>query len=272
MENAFLNHKTNLEQKARIAQKENIKVSTEASERYTQFINELVFPHDSSESAEEAVSSLNSYLDFAKELEKKHSFFNWRSNYAGSIIPEFYYRYLSSRFSDLGVTSYFSTKASVVEATFSVTETGGIDIRRKDQDLSVGVRNQKITSEEEEIPFVVPVVCCEMKTNIDINKLNGLDFSAERLKRSFPGATYFLITETIDFSLSNNYAAGSIDEIFVLRKQVRSASRRSKDPLQADVIKESIEEIIETIVAASHSSKHVYDRLPSGRLIQNDVE
>lgn len=265
---AFLNHKTNIDQKCRIAEDSNVALSRKVKSRYQKFVRELEFPDDPDDPPTAAVSALNSYLDFAKEIEKRHSFFNWRSNFAGSIIPEFYYRYLSFEAERLGLDVYFSTKSSVVEATFSVTESGGIDIRRKDQDLSVGVRNETLTVNGEDIPFVVPVACCEMKTNIDINKLNGLDFSAERLKRSFPGAVYFLITETIDFSLNNNYAAGYVDEIFVLRKQVRSVARRRKEPLQEDVIKESVAAIIETVVSASSASQHVYDRIRSGRLIQ----
>jgi len=261
--NGFLNHKMNIEQKCRVASGANIQLSSEVKKRYNQFVDGLEFPHDGTGTAGTSVDLLNQYLDYAKEIEKSHTFFNWRSNFAGSIVPEFYYRYLSSRFSDLKINPHFSTKESVVEATFSVSESGGMDVRRKDQDLSVGLRRETLRINGSDVPFVVPVVCCEMKTNIDINKLNGLDFSAERLKRSFPGATYFLITETIDFSLSNNYAAGYIDEIFVLRKQVRSAARRSKEPLQADVIQESVEEIVETVVSAAKVSGHVYDRLKS---------
>ena len=107
----------------------------------------------------------------------------------------------------------------------------------------------------------------EVKTNIDINKLNGLDFSAERLKRTFPSAHYFLVTETIDFSLNNNYAASFLDEIYVFRKQVRSAARRKKEPLQFDVFEKLLNDVISLVKQGSLAKGHVYDRLELGRLI-----
>ena len=111
------------------------------------------------------------------------------------------------------------------------------------------------------------MIAMEVKTNIDINKLNGLDFSAERLKRTFPTSKYFLITETIDFSLEQNYASGSIDEIYTLRKQVRSQARREKKPLEADVFVQLQADVVEIVKKASSTMGHVYDRLDVGKLI-----
>lgn len=268
LEDKFLNHKSNIQQKVRVATGDNIAIAGAVQERYNQFIASLVFPANQDEIPKEAVLRLNEYVDFVKLIESRHSFFNWRSNFAGSVIPEFFYRYLVSRFDAIGVRALYSTKESVVEATFSISEAGGIDLRRKDQDLCVGVRLQRLSHGENDLPFVAPAACCEVKTNIDINKLNGLDFSAERLKRSFPGANYFLITETIDFSLDDNYTAGYIDEIFVLRKQVRSVARKTKGPIQADVVKAATDAIIHGIHLASRSAGHVYERLPTGKLIR----
>lgn len=269
LEEQFLNHKSNIQQKVRVATGANVAVAAAVQARYNEYAANLVFPANQTAIPVEAVRRLNDYVDYVKIVEGENSFFNWRSNFAGSVIPEFFYRYLVARFDALGVHALYSTKESVVEATFSISEAGGIDLRRKDQDLCVGVRLQRLSSGEHEVPFVAPAACCEVKTNIDINKLNGLDFSAERLKRSFPGASYFLITETIDFSLNDNYTAGYIDEIFVLRKQVRSVARRTKEPLQADVVKAAVDAIIHVIHLASRSAGHVYDRLASGKLIRS---
>jgi hypothetical protein len=114
---------------------------------------------------------------------------------------------------------------------------------------------------------LVPSIVFEVKTNIDINKLSGLDFSAERLKRSFPGAKYFLVTETVDFSLSDNYASTSIDEIYCLRKQMRSAARRDRAPLQHEVFESLLRDVTDIMAAQMITRGHVYERLESGRLI-----
>ena len=268
LESQFLGHKNNISQKVRIAKGEHAAIAADVFEKYKDFESNLQFPDGISDIPFGAVKCLNSYVDFAKDVESKHSIFNWRSNFAGSIIPEFFYRYLVWRLSQLKLSAVFSTKDSIVDATFSTTESGGIHIRQKDQDLCVGVRREKLICGGKTYEFVAPAVSCEVKTNIDINKLNGLDFSAERLKRSFPSARYFLITETIDFSLKDNYAAGFVDEVFVLRKQVRSVARRTKAPIEADVVKAAADVMIEILARAWISARHVYDRLPTGRLIR----
>ena len=268
VEEQFLSHWNNILQKVRVATGTNADLARRVQARYEQFVNALQFPTDANQEPADAVRQLNEYVDFSKTVEAENSFFNWRSNFAASVIPEFFYRYAVSRFDRLGVAAFFSTKDSVVEATFSVNEAGAMHVRHKDQDLCVGVRKETLVCSGKTLVFVAPAVCCEVKTNIDINKLNGLDFSAERLKRSFPGARYFLITETIDFSLNNNYAAGFIDEVFVLRKQVRSVARRTKEPLCPDVFKATCDTIVETVILASRAAGHVYERLPAGKLIQ----
>jgi hypothetical protein len=131
----------------------------------------------------------------------------------------------------------------------------------------VGLRRERVVHPDGEESFVVPLIAIEVKTNIDINKLNGLDFSAERLKRTFPSAKYFLATETIDFSLANNYASGSIDEIYALRKQVRSQARRIKACLKHDVFEHLVSDIVNIMQKASRHPGHVYDRLAIGKLI-----
>src|ERR1700726_209035 len=44
-----------------------------------------------------ATAALNVYSDAAKDAERQSVEFNWRSNYAGSIIPQFIYRGVHTR-------------------------------------------------------------------------------------------------------------------------------------------------------------------------------
>jgi len=269
IEDQFLSHKNNILQKVRVADTENLALAKKVQARYEQFVASLIFPKDVAEEPIELTNVLNEYIDFIKEVEAGSSFFNWRSNFAASALPEFFYRCLVWRFEQCGITAFFSTKNSVIEATFGIDESGAMYVRHKDQDICVGVRRETFICGDQRIEFVPPAVSCEVKTNIDKNKLNGLDFSAERLKRSFPGAKYFLITETIDFSLQDNYAAGYIDEIFVLRKQVRSQARRIKAPICPDAVKSACDAIVDVVRRASHSAGHVYERLLGGKLIHS---
>lgn len=212
------------------------------------------------------VAALNSYTDTVKAVEKADKFFNWRGDFASSLLPEFLFRVVDHRLSPAGVAPLFSTRDSIVDITLSGYRDGGWTIRRKNQDLCIGLRRDIIKVGGSEISFVVPIIAVEAKTNIDINKLNGLDFSAERLKRTFPASKYFLVTETLDFSLNKNYS-GSIDEIYVLRKQMRSVARKSKAVYCADVFEEFADDVARYVMKADISRTHVYDRLKGGRLI-----
>ena len=228
----FLAHQANLEQKKRLAKGDQVKLVASAEAAYVTYVSHLDPAKIAARDFDAAVGALDTYINVAKDLEKKDKLFNWRSNFAGSVIPEFMYRAVHAVLLQRKVVAFYSTRNSAVELTLSGSR--GWTVRHKDQDLCVGVTYVEVAAPSV-VKVLVPVVAMEVKTNIDINKLNGLDFSAEMMKRTFPASNYLLATETIDFSLADNYASGSINEIYVLRKQMRSASRRTKAPLVASV-------------------------------------
>jgi len=265
---AFLSHKNNIIQKFRTVETENLRiVCNEIEARYYTYLQAIQEVDILSGNLAPSVAALGEYLDFAKLIEKQHSFFNWRSDFASSIIPEFIYRILGIAIHGIGVTPIFSTRNSVVEVSLNGGARGGWDLRKKNQDLCIGIRSEVISSAGVEQIFLIPLIVMEVKTNIDINKLNGLDFSAERMKRTFPSARYLLVTETIDFSLSANYASSSIDEIYTLRKQMRSQSRRLKEYLKHDVFERLQLDVLAMMRKASVNVGHVYERLDHGKLI-----
>ena len=267
-DNRMLSHGSNIAQKVKICTSSKLRaICQEVQEKYRRFVEGIVLEEILEGNFENSIGTLNEYVDFVKEVEKSDKFFNWRSDFAGSAIPEYIYRVIHSRLDRDGIAALYSTRSSVVEMTLAGTTAGGWDIRRKNQDLCIGLRRETLPSEGGNIDFIVPQIAFEVKTNIDINKLNGLDFSAERLKRSFPAARYILVTETIDFSLSDNYAAGSIDEIYVGRRQMRSLARRAKGPLQPDVFRQLVDDVALLMKKASLDRVHVYDRLVHGKLI-----
>lgn len=270
MANSNLSHKNNLVQKSKRLADLNEKRSAlleEAKKRYVAYLKKADWSAVREGDVSSAVSALEEYVNFTKDIEAQDSFFNWRSDFAGSVIPEFLYRMFRARLKHLDIPNYFSTRGSVVEMTLNGTGDDAWNIRRKNQDLCLGgaMCNTIIGGKEQQ--FVVPSVIFEVKTNIDINKLNGLEFSAERLKRTFPAAKYFLVTETVDFSLNDNYVAGNLDEIYCMRKQVRSSARRNKGPLQEEVFSSLLEDVVSLMRASTTARGHVYDRLELGRLI-----
>jgi hypothetical protein len=268
LDDRFLSHKNNLARKEAIADTaERRRLVEGIIVAYNNYVASIDYMGLERGSAESSVGALNDYLIQAKALEKADSLFNWRSDFAGSVIPEFLYRCLAYSLAARGITPLFSAKESVVEVTLSSEPRIGWNIRRKNQDLVVGLVKQIITARGKEEEFVVPVVVCEVKTNTDVNKLSGLIFSAERLKRTFPNAVYFLATETIDFSLMEDYASGLIDEVYVLRKQVRSKARKKLDPLSHEVFAMFFADVAALIERTGLDKGHVYGRLPNGRLL-----
>jgi hypothetical protein len=263
----FLAHANNLAQKA-------IRASTDQQQAYVQriqseyaaLVQQLEWSDIQAGWLNASVAALNAYTESLKELERADALFNWRGDFASSLLPEFLVRIVHRRLTEAGIEPLFSTRRSIVDITLSGFRDGGWTVRQKNQDLCIGVRKDTIVVGNDQIQFVVPVVAVEAKTNIDINKLNGLDFSAERLKRTFPASRYLLVTETLDFDLSKNYA-GSIDEIFVLRKQKRTDARRARAPYQAEVFEAFVDEVADHVCKADVSRTHVYDRLEGGRLI-----
>jgi hypothetical protein len=269
---SFLCHFNNIAQKRRTASNTEQRALLEKiNSRYCEYLGNVQFADIARGDVSRSVDALEKYLFEAKAVERLDKRFNWRSDFCGSVIPEFLYCAFNAVFRARGIQALFATRDSVVEISLAGSQDGGWDVRHKNQDLSIGLREASIVQAGITTTFVVPVIAMEVKTNIDINKLNGLDFSAERLKRTFPSARYVLVTETIDFSLKDNYASGSIDEIYVLRKQVRSQARRNRAHLQPEVFKSLFEDVATLLTTESVVRGHVYSRLTSGKLIRGEA-
>jgi len=272
-EEEFLSHRNNLLQKRKVAQQtgspEQKKLVLATLRLYDDFIAKIDYAALNKGDLNSTVAALNEYYDAAKKIEREDpAFFGWRSNFVGSIIPEFVYRTVDVLLRNHDLEPYYSKGDSVLE--ISPDPKGkGFRIIRKDQDFCVGFSKMRVPEGQEETTLVVPCVAAEIKTNIDINKINGLEYTAKRLKSSFPGAKYILVTETLDFSLLDNRASGPIDEVYVLRKQVRSKARvdGGKAPLQPDVLGQLVNDILGAAKRANQSVEHVYERLAKGRLI-----
>ncbi len=274
LDDTHRSHRHNLIEKIRRAERDPslapmLPLARRCLDEFDQIIRMLQETVSNNRPLDPPVTAVSEYVEKLKKLESERTtkvFFNHRSNFAGSVIPEFLYVYISTLMDILGYTAYFSTKDSVVELQFTGLSSKPVIVRHKDQDFCMGLSKQKLP--DSTIDFVVPLIAIEVKTNIDINKLNGLDFSAQCLKRSFPSSKYYLVTETIDFSLSDNFSTLQIDEIFVLRKMTRSQFRRTRSGVYcSDVFEQIANEIISEIEKINSPQTHVYDRLPAGRLI-----
>src|SRR5690554_6318658 len=85
-----LSHRNNIAQKCRIAPTDEIRaLCREVQDRYSSYVNSLCHKEILAGNFTASIAGVGEYLDFAKSVEKVHSFFNWRSDFASSILPEF---------------------------------------------------------------------------------------------------------------------------------------------------------------------------------------
>src|SRR5436309_293735 len=95
----LLCHFNNLQQKRKTADNnDRIEMVQRAVSSYADYCKGIDYAAIVRGDAKASVQKLEDYLTFAKSLERADSLFNWRSNFAGSIIPEFIYRCLHAIF------------------------------------------------------------------------------------------------------------------------------------------------------------------------------
>lgn len=172
--------------------------------------------------------------------------FSHQSDFLSSLLPEFLLVTLQKLLQDpKNCFSFLKPVAQTelgIELNFNISNAGTFILQKKRMDLAICSDNT-IVFNSYPLAFQIPVLCAEIKTNIDKNMLFGIESSVETLKRTFPKVQYFAIGEFCDFdSESLNYASTGIDEIFILRRQKRSDKRSSShiSPISIDVLERLI--------------------------------
>lgn len=115
------------------------------------------------------------------------------------------------------------------ESPFLSLASGGVYIKRKDQDFSVTRKhNIRISclgngNDVFEQEVHVSFFASEIKTNLDKTMFQEAAATASELKRASPGSKYILLCEWLDMTPINTKLT-AIDEVIVLRKAKRLAS------------------------------------------------
>lgn len=199
--------------------------------------------------------------------------FSHQSDFVSSLLPELLctlFRCVIREMPNSGGLIVTAQKDIVIECNFDVASGGRIIEKRKRMDVAV-LAPGTLSFRDVGIDFWIPAVCAEVKTNIDKNMLSGIESSVETLKRTFPRTKYYAIGEYSDFQIeSQNYAATGIDEILIVRRQKRSAVRRSpsaRNPLGESLLASFLTEVKDHLMETMQSHTNLAARLPSGRLI-----
>ena len=200
------------------------------------------------------------------------SLFSHQSDFSSSIFPELLYilykKFVVSQYEGLSVETQ---KDITIDVSFLPYKNHEIYCKKKRVDVAI-LKPCPLIVNGKEVDFHIPLIAVEVKTNLDKNMISGVEYSVERLKRSFPESKYYLIAEFADFAInSQNYAGSNIDEILIARMQKRSAVRNLKiaiNTINVALMVDHIEEINSYLKGKIHQPLKLKERMTSGKLIK----
>jgi len=224
-----------------------------------------------SEWVETCLLHFENYYNFLRLPENNR--FSHQSDFLSSLVPEFlfllYSKFITTRFPDLQVRTQ---RDIIIDMSFlSHQDSPGV-LKSKRVDVAIVKPTPLLINEERIDDFNITIVGIEVKTNLDKNMISGVEYSVDRLKKTFPLSKFYLISEFADFAFEKqNYASSQIDEIIILRKQKRSEVRgkpeRTKS-INADLVTAHIEEILTYLNEVINAPKKLNERMQSGKLIR----
>jgi len=198
--------------------------------------------------------------------------FAHQSDFISSVVPEFCCILLQRTLKLSSVKGEIITQSNIaIEYRFTAHCGGRLVPNFKRVDVAVGVRSSLTLGDEKPLSLFIPVVACEVKTNLDKNMIAGVENSAESLRKTFPNCRYLLITEFADFAIDKqNYASSKIDEILILRHQKRSSARSGSaiQNISASLLADLSAMTLQQLNLLSKPPSALAARLSSGRLIK----
>lgn len=224
-----------------------------------------------SRSLTQLLKDADEYFDFIRG--PAINCFSHQSDFTSSVLPELVCALLERVRERLGASyHHLAVRAQrdvTIECCFDIA--GGGRIVRKAKRMDVGMMTQKpLVFDNIEIAFFIPVVCAEIKTNIDKNMLTGIEASVESLKRTFPRVMYYTIGEYADFDVERTSLASThIDEVLIVRQQKRSEVRRdsaARKPLSIDVLAEFMDEVERHVRHTAADQRSLDERMRLGKL------
>lgn len=273
-----LPHCSNLKKKASDELKKptkNAALTKEIASLYLKYISEI-HKLDKTNDAKKWISTALKHFEiyYIEIKSTKFKIFSHQSDFLSSLLPEFLYL-LYSKFVITKFKSFVieTQKDLVIDLSFLPYSTSAINFKSKRVDVAIlkpclfSVNKQKLSD------FNIALIAIEVKTNLDKNMISGVEYSVQRLKRTFPLCKYYLISELADFAFNKqNYAASAIDEILITRKQKRSEVRRDSSKLNlidSDLMVNHLNEVLVFLDNAVNEPVTLNKRLKKGKLIKS---
>jgi hypothetical protein len=273
-----LPHCSNLKKKATDELKKpskNIALTKEIVSLYLNYISEIQKLNKTSDAKKWIATALKHFEKYYSEIKSaKFKIFSHQSDFLSSLLPEFLYllynKFVIAKFKGFVIETQ---KDLVIDLSFLPYSTSAVNFKSKRVDVAIlkpclfAVNKQKLND------FHIAMIAVEVKTNLDKNMISGVEYSVQRLKRTFPLCKYYLISELADFAYNKqNYAASAIDEILITRKQKRSEVRQDASKLKAidaDLIHNHLTEVLAYLDDAVKEPTILNKRLKKGKLIKS---
>jgi Bpu10I restriction endonuclease len=273
-----LPHCSNLKTKALNENTSKGKSATLTKEIVSHYLNyfQAIKKLDKIKDPEKWITNSLKYFEvyYAEIKSDKYRIFSHQSDFLSSLLPEFLYmlynKFVISKHKGFIIETQ---KDLVIDLSFLPYSTSAINFKSKRVDVAIlkpclfAVNKKKLTD------FNIALVAIEVKTNLDKNMIGGVEYSVQRLKRTFPLCKYYLISELADFAYEKqNYAASAIDEILITRKQKRSEVRRDSNklnPIDADLMFNHLKEVLQFLENVVEEPVILSKRLKKGKLIKS---
>ncbi|OYU92993.1 MAG: hypothetical protein CFE21_22085 [Bacteroidetes bacterium B1(2017)] len=239
--------------------------------KYFQAVKKLDKVKDPEKWISEALKHFEIY--YAEIKTAKFRIFSHQSDFLSSLLPEFLYllydKFVISQHKDFIIETQ---KDLVIDLSFLPYSTSAINFKSKRVDVAILKPCSFKVNKEKLNDFNIALIAIEVKTNLDKNMIGGVEYSVQRLKRTFPLCKYYLISELADFAYEKqNYAASAIDEILITRKQKRSEVRRDStklNPIDANLMFNHLKEVLHFLETAIEAPVLLSKRLKKGKLIK----
>jgi hypothetical protein len=221
------------------------------------------------------MQSLKHFEVYYSEIKSnKYRIFSHQSDFLSSLLPEFLYmlydKFVISIYKDFIIETQ---KDLVIDLSFLPHSTSAINFKSKRVDVAILKPCLFSVNKEKLSDFNIALVAIEVKTNLDKNMIGGVEYSVQRLKRTFPLCKYYLISELSDFAYEKqNYAASDIDEILITRKQKRSEVRRDStklNPIDTGLMFNHLKEVLQFLETVVEAPIILSKRLEKGKLIKS---
>ena len=230
---------------------------------------------DKLEVSKEWISEALKYLEvyYTHIKSKKFKIFSHQSDFLSSLLPEFFYRmYMKFIISRHGNLIIETQKDLTIDLSFLPYKKTSVNFKSKRVDVAILKPCELILDKKNIGEFNIPLIAVEVKTNLDKNMIAGVEYSVQRLKRTFPLCKYYLVSEFVDFAFyEQNYASSAIDEILIKRKQKRSEIRKDLNklnPIDFNLMYEHLIEVTNFLEMIIKDPIILSERLKKGRLIK----